>query len=115
MAERGALGLTAAPRRHEPVLSPAVIRNRLRELQALCTDVEAMLFVSGVDGQYNEGSRKVLNFLLCGYSGNDILQSTRTHPDLEDASAPNSPTCCCKGITGTFVALHPVRHEHVFA
>ena len=94
MTERSALGLAAAPRRHEPVLAPALIRNRLRELQALCTDVDALLFVAGVDGQHNEGSRKVLNYLLCGYSGNDVHMSTRTHPDLEDASSLDTSLSC---------------------
>jgi hypothetical protein len=50
--EAPVLGLAGVPNRDDRVLTPAVVRNRLRELQALCDDEkEALLFVSGLPSQ----------------------------------------------------------------
>lgn len=42
--------------------------------------------VTGVDGKYNDGARKALNFLLYGCSGYDIAQSSKSDADLADVS-----------------------------
>ena len=42
--------------------------------------------MTGVDGKYNDGARKALNFLLYGCSGYDIAQSSKSDADLADVS-----------------------------
>jgi len=42
--------------------------------------------MAGVDGRYNEGARKALNFLLYGSSGYEISQSSKGDADLADVS-----------------------------
>jgi hypothetical protein len=42
--------------------------------------------VAGVDGKYNDGARKALNFLLYGCSGYDVSQSSKSDADLSDVS-----------------------------
>ena len=92
-ADRG-IGLNSAPRRIEGPVAPARVQNRLRELQALCTsDCEALLFVAGVDGKYNEGARKALNFLLYGCSGHEVT-SSKSDADLADGLLVVSATTC---------------------
>jgi hypothetical protein len=39
-----------------------------------------------VDGKYNEGARKALNYLLYGCSGYEIVQSSKGDVDLADVS-----------------------------
>ena len=47
-SEAPPLGLAGVPSRDDRALTPAEVRNRLRELQALCdAENEALLFVSG--------------------------------------------------------------------
>ncbi len=39
-----------------------------------------------MDGKYNEGARKALNYLLYGCSGYEIVQSSKGDADLADVS-----------------------------
>jgi hypothetical protein len=72
-----------APKRPETAPpSAAVIWNRLRSLQSLCQNEEGLLFITGVDGKYNTGSNRVLNFLLFGHSGREVSQNLSD--DFED-------------------------------
>lgn len=41
---------------------------------------------AGVDGKYNDGARKALNYLLYGCSGYDVAQSSKSDADLSDVS-----------------------------
>lgn len=38
----------------------------------------------GVDGKYNDGARKALNYILYGCSGNEVYQDSRNNPELEE-------------------------------
>ena len=49
---------------------------------------------AGVDGKFNDGSRKALNYLLYGSSGPEIEQSNRNNPELEDMIAVVSAGMC---------------------
>ncbi len=73
-----------APKRPEGSPSPAVVWNRLREMQILCGEYMGLLFISGVDGKYNIGSTKALNYVLSGLSGGEICQKIRD--EFEDVS-----------------------------
>ena len=50
-------------------------------MQALCGNETGLLFVTGVDGKFNYGSAKALNYIF-GKSGREIYQ--RIKDDLED-------------------------------
>eukprot|EP00282_Hemiselmis_andersenii_P034422 CAMPEP_0169451462 /NCGR_PEP_ID=MMETSP1042-20121227/13711_1 /TAXON_ID=464988 /ORGANISM="Hemiselmis andersenii, Strain CCMP1180" /LENGTH=612 /DNA_ID=CAMNT_0009563377 /DNA_START=86 /DNA_END=1920 /DNA_ORIENTATION=- len=80
------VGLERAPKhRHSKPATPPVVRNRFAALQELCRpDREALLFVPGVDGKFNDGARKALNYLLYGCSGLEILESARNHIEQEE-------------------------------
>ena len=73
-----------APKRPEGNPSPAVVWNRLRELQALCGKDVGLLFIGGVDGKFNIGSTRAINFVLSGLSGREICQ--QINDELEDVS-----------------------------
>ena len=73
-----------APKRPEGNPSPAVVWNRLRELQALCGKDVGLLFICGVDGKFNIGSTRAINYVLSGLSGREICQ--QIHDELEDVS-----------------------------
>jgi hypothetical protein len=53
-----------------------------------------MRWRAGVDGKFNDGSRKALNYLLYGSSGPEIEQSNRNNPELEDMIAVVSAGMC---------------------
>ena len=65
------------PKRPELHPSCAVIWNRLRYLQTLCPKTQGLLFVTGVDGKYNVGSNKAVNFCVLGFSGREVYQSIK--------------------------------------
>ncbi len=73
-----------APKRPEGSPSPAVVWNRLRELQTLCGRDTGLLFISGVDGKFNIGCTRAINFVVSGSSGREICQ--QMNEDLEDVS-----------------------------
>ena len=56
--------------------SPVDALTRLQSLQGLCArlDLDALLFVGGVDGRDNLGATRAINFLLGGVSGFDLLE-----------------------------------------
>ncbi|KAJ1477950.1 hypothetical protein T484DRAFT_1819246 [Baffinella frigidus] len=89
------LGLDGVPSRDDRALTPAEVRNRLRELQALCDgEKEALLFVSGVDGKYNDGARKVLNYLLHGCCGSEIYSASRSLEEFDEVVLVVSASDC---------------------
>eukprot|EP00283_Hemiselmis_rufescens_P005843 CAMPEP_0173423594 /NCGR_PEP_ID=MMETSP1357-20121228/3843_1 /TAXON_ID=77926 /ORGANISM="Hemiselmis rufescens, Strain PCC563" /LENGTH=370 /DNA_ID=CAMNT_0014386735 /DNA_START=84 /DNA_END=1192 /DNA_ORIENTATION=+ len=90
------VGLERAPKhRHSKPATPSVVRNRIAAMQELCRpDREALLFVPGVDGKFNDGARKALNYLLYGCSGLEILESARHNPEQEELLVVVSAGTC---------------------
>eukprot|EP00960_Hanusia_phi_P078237 768796-Hanusia_phi.AAC.5 len=51
--------------------------NRLRALQSLIDDEDGLLFITGVDGNYNLGATIALNYLFFGSSGMQVWHARR--------------------------------------
>ena len=78
------------PHRRDTPPSCAEIRDRLRSLVSVCSSAdEALLFVTGIDGKYNAGSVKAINYLF-GFSGVDLFRALPEEfddvSDLDSAS-----------------------------
>ena len=70
---------------------------RLQRVQATCAslDLDAILFVGGVDGRDNLGSVHALNYLLGGVSGHELLERQQPVGSwAEDAVLVVRPTSC---------------------
>lgn len=92
-----------------------------------------------MDGKYNDGARKALNYVLYGCSGLEIVQDSRNNPELEEvyhkpvSFSPDDPltrfsswfcfkvTCHGHGTTGLlrpfykhFVHVLGLLHSHEY-
>lgn len=59
---------------------------RVRRLQDLCGELQldGILLVPGLDGQYNPGSHQAISYLLEGRSNRDVIDTLRLSDELED-------------------------------
>jgi hypothetical protein len=97
------LDMERPPKRPEGNPSSAVVWNRLRELQILCGKDRGLLFIGGVDGKYNIGSTKAINYVISGLSGREVYQ--KSDDKFEDVSfvvclcaSFARPNCFCQAV-----------------
>ncbi len=48
------------------------------------TSIHLYAHMAGIDGKFNDGARKALNYLLYGCSGLEIFQASRNNPELDE-------------------------------